>query len=225
MTVDALLQAIPPLAVYLIVGGVIGVESLGIPLPGEIVLVSAALLASHHELAVSPLGVAGAAIAGAVIGDSIGYSIGRRYGMSLFALLGRRFPKHFGPGHVALAERLFARWGVWAVFVGRFIALLRIFAGPLAGALKMPYPRFFVANVTGAICWAGGTTAVVYYLGLAAERWLSRFSWVGLVLAVVAGVVGTLVVRRRTDRMMAELETQTAAEDPTDGSTAPTATP
>jgi membrane protein DedA with SNARE-associated domain len=225
MTVDALLQAIPPLAVYLIVGGVIGVESLGIPLPGEIVLVSAALLASHHELAVNPLGVAVAAIVGAVIGDSIGYSIGRRYGMNLFTWLGTKFPRHFGPGHVALAERLFARWGVWAVFAGRFIALLRIFAGPLAGALKLPYPKFLVANVTGAICWAGGTTAVVYYLGLAAEKWLSRFSWIGLIVAVIAGLVVTLVVRRRTNRMMAELETQARAEDPIDGSTAPTAAP
>jgi membrane protein DedA with SNARE-associated domain len=225
MTVDALLQAIPPLAVYLIVGGVIGVESLGIPLPGEIVLVSAALLASHHELAVNPLGVASAAIIGAVIGDSIGYSIGRRYGMNLFAWLGEKFPKHFGPAHVALAEKLFARWGVWAVFVGRFIALLRIFAGPLAGALKMPYPRFLAANLAGGICLAGGTTAVVYYLGLAAEKWLSRFSWVGLIVAVIAGLVVTLVVRRRTNRMMAELETQTPAEDPIDDSTAPTAAP
>jgi membrane protein DedA with SNARE-associated domain len=114
---------------------------------------------------------------------------------------------------------------VWAVFVGRFIALLRIFAGPLAGALKMPYPRFLVANVTGGILWAGGTTAVVYYLGLAAEKWLSRFSWVGLIVAVIAGLIVTLVVRRRTNRMMAELETQTPAEDPIDGSTAPTAAP
>jgi membrane protein DedA with SNARE-associated domain len=53
------------------------------------------------------------------------------------------------------------------VFFGRFIALLRIFAGPVAGALKMRYPRFLAANATGALCWAGGTTAVVNYLGLA----------------------------------------------------------
>ena len=79
---------------------------------------------------------------GAIIGDTIGYSIGHRYGMSLFERLSKRFPKHFGPGHVALAKQLFHRWGVWAVFFGRFIALLRILAGPLAGALKMRYLRF-----------------------------------------------------------------------------------
>lgn len=206
MDLDVLLHSIPPLAVYLLVGGVVGVESLGIPLPGEIVLVSAALMASHHELGVNPIGVGVAAVIGAVIGDSIGYSIGRRFGMPLFDRLGRRFPKHFGPGHVALAERMFNRWGVRAVFFGRFIALLRIFAGPLAGALTMRYPRFLAANVSGGICWAGGTTALVYYAGVAAERWMSRFSWVALVIAVICGVTAAILLRERTSRAIAELE-------------------
>ena len=208
MNVDALLQSIPPLAVYLVVGGVIGMESLGIPLPGEIVLVSAALMSSKHDLAVNPVGVGVAAVIGAVVGDSIGYTIGRRFCLPLFDRLGARFPKHFGPGHVAFAEKLFNRWGVRAVFFGRFIALLRIFAGPLAGALKMPYPRFLAANVSGAICWAGGTTALVYYAGMAAERWMERFSWVALVIAVVCGVIAAIVLRERTSRAIAELETE-----------------
>jgi membrane protein DedA with SNARE-associated domain len=206
VNVDALLETIPPFAVYLIVGVIIGLESLGIPLPGEIALVSAALLASGHTLDINPVAVGAAATIGAIVGDTIGYSIGRRYGMSLFERLGRRFPKHFGPGHVALAKRLFTRWGVWAVFFGRFIALLRIFAGPLAGALKMPYARFLAANATGALCWAGGTTAVVYFLGLAAERWLSRFSWVALIVAVLIGIGATLLLRERTARLIADLE-------------------
>jgi membrane protein DedA with SNARE-associated domain len=206
VNVDALLETIPPFAVYLIVGVIIGLESLGIPLPGEIALVSAALLASRHTLDINPVAVGAAATIGAIAGDTIGYSIGRRYGMSLFERLGRRFPKHFGPGHVALAKRLFTHWGVWAVFFGRFIALLRIFAGPLAGALKMPYARFLAANATGALCWAGGTTAVVYFLGLAAERWLSRFSWVALIVAVLVGIGATLLLRERTARLIADLE-------------------
>ena len=208
MNVEALLHSIPPLAVYLVVGGVVGIESLGVPLPGEIVLVSAALMSSHHDLAVNPIGVGVAAVIGAVVGDSIGYSIGRRFGMPLFDKLGRRFPKHFGPGHVALAERLFNRWGVRAVFFGRFIALLRIFAGPLAGALKMHYRRFLAANVSGAICWAGGTAALVYFAGIAAERWLERFSWIALVVAVVAGVAAAILLRERTSRAIAELEAE-----------------
>ena len=208
MNVEALLQSIPPLAVYLVVCGVVGMESLGIPLPGEIVLVSAALMSSQHDLAVNPLGVGIAAVIGAVVGDSIGYAIGRRFGMRLFDRLGRRFPKHFGPGHVALAEKLFNRWGVRAVFFGRFIALLRIFAGPLAGALKMHYPRFLAANVSGAICWAGGTTALVYFAGMAAERWMERFSWIGLAIAVVCGLTAAIVLRERTSRAIAELEAE-----------------
>jgi len=206
VNVDAMLQTIPPLAVYLVVGAIIGLESLGIPLPGEIALVSAALLASRHTLDINPVGVGAAATIGAIIGDTIGYSIGRRFGMSLFERLGNRFPKHFGPGHVALAKRLFTRWGVWAVFFGRFIALLRILAGPLAGALKMPYPHFLAANASGGLLWAGGTTAVVYYAGLAAERWLSRFSWIALVVAVLVGIGMTLLLRERTSRLIAELE-------------------
>ncbi|MDT5177178.1 MAG: hypothetical protein QOJ95_1376 [Mycobacterium sp.] len=206
MNVDALLQTIPPFAVYLVVGLVIGLESLGIPLPGEIALVSAALLASRHTLDIDPVGVGAAATIGAIVGDTIGYSIGRRYGMSLFERLGRRFPKHFGPGHVALAKQFFTRWGMWAVFFGRFIALLRIFAGPLAGALKMPYSHFLAANASGGLVWAGGTTAVVYYLGLAAEKWLARFSWIGLVVAVVIGIAFTLLMKDRTAKAIAKLE-------------------
>jgi membrane protein DedA with SNARE-associated domain len=206
VNVDVMLLTIPPLAVYLIVGAVIGIESLGIPLPGEIALVSAALLASRHTLDINPVAVGAAATIGAIVGDTIGYSIGRQFGMSLFERLGNRFPKHFGAGHVALAKRLFTRWGVWAVFFGRFIALLRILAGPLAGALKMPYRHFLAANASGGLLWAGGTTAAVYYAGLAAERWLSRFSWIALVVAVLVGIGMTLLLRERTSRLIAELE-------------------
>ena len=208
MNVESILEVVPPLAVYLMVGLVIGLESLGVPLPGEIVLVSAAVLSSRQALDISPVWVGVAAITGAIIGDTIGYTIGRRYGMSLFERLGRRFPKHFGTGHVALAKQLFTRWGVWAVFFGRFIALLRILAGPLAGALRMRYRYFLAANASGALCWAGGTTAVVYFLGLAAERWLARFSWVALVLAVIVGIGMTLLLRERTRGLITQLEAE-----------------
>ena len=94
------------------------------------------------------------------------------------------------------------------MFFGRFIALLRILAGPLAGALRMRYPRFLAANAAGAVCWAGGTTAVVYFLGLAAERWLARFSWVALALAVVAGFAMTRFLKGRTATLIAQLESE-----------------
>ena len=215
MTADTLLQSVPPLLVYVVVGLVIGMESLGIPLPGEVILVGAALVSSRHDLAVNPVGVGAAAVTGAVLGDSIGYWIGHRFGMELFDRLGRRFPRHFGPGHVALAERVFARWGTGAVFFGRFVALLRILAGPLAGALKMRYQRFLRANVSGALCWAGGTTALVYFAGVAAERWLARFSWVALVVAMVAVIAGMILLRDRIRNTVAELGAEHAPEGDT----------
>lgn len=212
MVVEQWLHAIPPLAIVAVVGVVIGLESLGIPLPGEIVLVSAALLAAQHV--VPPLWVAVAASTGAIVGDTIGYTIGRRGGRPLLERLGRRFPKHLGPQHLAAAERSFERWGVWAVFFGRFIALLRILAGPLAGALRMRYGRFLVANATGGIVWAGGTTAVIYYLGIVAEQWLKRFSWVGLVAAVVCGLISVSYVKRRASRRASALDRPAEGEGP-----------
>ena len=212
MDVGALLQSIPPLAVYVIVGAVIGLESLGIPLPGEIVLITAALMSSHHELAVNPVGVGTAAVIGAVVGDSIGYTIGRRFGMKLFDRLGERFPKHFGRAHVVFAERLFARWGVYAVFFGRFIAILRILAGPLAGALKMRYPQFLAANALGGLCWAGGTTALVYYGGKAAEHYLQQFSWIGLGVAAVLGLAVALLLRQRFHAEIKRIEKELEPE-------------
>ncbi|WP_217250613.1 DedA family protein [Streptomyces sp. AC602_WCS936] len=196
MHVQEWLDTVPAVAVYAVVGLVIGLESLGIPLPGEIILVSAALLSSQHG-GIDPLVLGACASAGAVIGDSIGYAIGRKGGRPLLARLGRKFPKHFSEGHIATAERSFQKWGMWAVFFGRFVALLRIFAGPLAGVLRMPYWKFLVANVLGGIVWAGGTTAVIYYVGVVAESWLKRFSWLGLVLAVCIGIASMLVLKRK----------------------------
>ncbi|MER6155915.1 DedA family protein [Streptomyces sp. NPDC001868] len=206
MHVQEWLETVPPLSIYLLVGLVIGLESLGIPLPGEIILVSSALLASQHG-EIDPFVLGACATAGAIIGDSIGYAIGRRGGRPLLEKLNRRFPKHFSESNIAVAERSFDRWGMWAVFFGRFIALLRIFAGPLAGVLQMPYWRFLVANVLGGILWAGGTTAVIYYVGVVAEAWLKRFSWLGLVLAVLIGVTSMLVIKRKAKKAAERAET------------------
>ncbi|MFD9563451.1 DedA family protein [Streptomyces sp. NPDC059994] len=209
MHIQEWLENIPAVSVYLLVGLVIGLESLGIPLPGEIVLVSSALLASQ-EGHINPVILGAAAVVGAVVGDSIGYAIGRRGGRPLLAWLGAKFPKHFSEGHVAMAEKSFKKWGMWAVFFGRFIALLRIFAGPLAGVLHMPYWKFLIANVLGGICWAGGTTAAIYYIGVVAESWLKNFSYVGLGLAAVLGVVSMLIVKNRAKKASAEIESAQA---------------
>ena len=203
MHVQEWLDTVPPAAVYAVVALVIGMESLGIPLPGEIILVSAALMSSQHA-GINPVVLGACATAGAVVGDSIGYAIGRKGGRPLLAWLGAKFPRHFGESHVATAERSFEKWGMWAVFFGRFIALLRIFAGPLAGVLRMPYWKFLTANVLGGVIWAGGTTAVIYYVGVVAESWLKRFSWLGLAAAVLIGLGSFVVVRRKAKKAQHE---------------------
>lgn len=210
--VETWLSALPPLAVYLVVGLVIGLESMGVPLPGEITLVSASLLAASGVTL--PSGVAIAAATGAIIGDSIGYAVGRHGGRHLLERLGRRFPRHLGPAHLARAEQMFGRWGVWAVFSGRFVALLRILAGPLAGALRVPYPRFLVANVAGGLVWAFGTTYLIFYVGRVAEQWLKDLSWTALLVAVCCGVATTAVLRWRARRATAVVVEARTAEEP-----------
>ncbi|MEV4416291.1 DedA family protein [Catellatospora sp. NPDC049609] len=209
------LETLPAVVVYLLVGLVIGTESMGIPLPGEIVLVSSSLLAATTQH-ISPWGVAIAAATGAIIGDSIGYAIGKRGGRPLLDRLGRRFPKHLGPEQIVRAETMFGRWGVWAVFFGRFIALLRILAGPMAGALKVPYRKFLLANAGGGIVWAFGTTFAIYALGEVAEHWLKRFSWAALILAVVAGLGTTWWFKQRAKKALATAAAEEPEQEPAD---------
>jgi membrane protein DedA with SNARE-associated domain len=207
------LGGLSPMLIYAIVGGIILLESMGLPLPGEITLVSASLLAAGGVTNV--WSVAASAAVGAIIGDSIGYTIGRRGGRTLLARLGRRFPRHLGPEHVARAERVFARWGVWAVFFGRFVALLRILAGPLAGALRVPYRKFLLANATGGILWAYATALAIYYAGQAAERYLKDFSWIALAIAIAFGITTTILLRRRAARTHAMLDDGDPETNPT----------
>ncbi len=188
------LHTVPPLLIYVTVGLVVGIESVGIPLPGEIVLVAAALMASHHD-GVSPVVVGVCASAGAIIGDSIGYELGKRFGPRVFAWAEVKFPRHFDAGKVGRAQALFERYGAWAVFFGRFVALLRILSGPLAATMGMHYGKFLLANALGGIAWAGGTTAAVYYVGEAAEHYLAEFSWIALAVVLLA-VIGFSVRAR-----------------------------
>lgn len=207
MHVMEFLQSLPPDVVYIVVFAIVMIESFGVPLPGEITLMSAAFLAAHSG--VNPIIVALAAIIGASIGDSIGYLFGHHYGRKLLGALQRKLPHEFSDENIALAEAIFHRHGMWAVFFGRFVALLRIFAGPLAGILKMHYPRFLVANVSGAILWAGSATALVYFAGLAVEPYLKHFSWAALFVIVFGGLVLWLFFRPVMRRLLSRLAGKT----------------
>lgn len=209
MNFTELFLHIPVWVIYLLCGLGIGVESIGVPVPGETILMTASILSTRPELGISPWWVASCAAVGAIIGDSIGYAVGHRFGMRLFRWMCRKFPRHVTPAHVAYAEHLFDRFGSVAVFGGRFIALLRMLAGPLAGGLRMPYRRFLVANVTGALFWAFGTTFVVYYAGKVAEDWLGRAAWVLLAVLLVGGFV---LSRLLHDRFVEHVDRYAATE-------------
>jgi membrane protein DedA with SNARE-associated domain len=183
---------------YLVVGLVIGIESMGVPLPGETMLIAAALLASRGDL---QLGwVIGAAATGAVIGDSVGYLIGRQAGRGLFDRLGRRF-HHFSSERIERAERYFGKYGVWTVFFGRFVALLRILAGPMAGSLRMRYPRFLAANAAGGIAWSTTIGVVAYKVGDNADHIFGQLS-VWALAAIAAGLVAAYAIFRLRRRLV-----------------------
>ncbi|NUR97255.1 MAG: DedA family protein [Kribbellaceae bacterium] len=202
---------------YLVVGVVIGVESMGVPLPGETTLIAAALLASQHHLKIEFVVLAAAL--GAIVGDSIGYFIGRKAGRSLFERLGRRF-HHFSEDRIVRAEKYFHKYGVWTVFFGRWVALLRIFAGPMAGMLRMHYPRFLAANAAGGIAWATTIGLVAYKIGDNADKIFGRVS-VGALIAIAVVAVGLYVLHkvRKRRREQAEAAETTAATDSTAGAT------
>jgi membrane protein DedA with SNARE-associated domain len=208
MSLMSFLTGLPAPAVYGTVAALVGVESIGIPVPGETALITGALIGSPPAATVSLLGVFLAAWLGAVAGDNIGYVVGRRHGAKLFARLGKRFPRQFSPAHLRYAEHLFDRYGTAAVFGGRFVALLRILAGPLAGSLHLPYARFLLANAAGAAVWAGAITALAGLLGAAAHTWIAGAGWALLLGCLVLG----LVISRRVHRVFEDQVARYAAE-------------
>ena len=146
----AALLAIPPDVGYVVVFALIAIETMGIPVPGKDALIAASLLAHDGRLEIGLL--IAVAAAAAIIGDNIGFAIGRHGGRRLFELSG---PFH-GHRQAALetGEPFFARHGPKAVFLGRWVAGLRIASAWLAGMLRMRWPTFLFWNALGGICWA-----------------------------------------------------------------------
>ncbi|ONI68414.1 hypothetical protein BWI15_36080 [Kribbella sp. ALI-6-A] len=198
---------------YLVVGLVIGIESMGIPLPGETTLIAAALLASQGDLRL--VLVIGAAATGAIVGDSIGYYLGRKAGRGLFERLGRR-SRHFSTDRIERAERYFHKYGVWTVFFGRFVALLRIFAGPMAGTLRMPYPKFLVANAAGGLAWSVTIGVVAYNIGDNADKIFGELSIWALALVAAAAVTAYAVYKLRHRRRTGEDSVELVGPAPAD---------
>ncbi len=139
-------------------------ENAGIPLPGETVLLFAGFLAWEGHLQLVPAILVG--IAGATLGDNLGYWIGRAAGRNLLAGLFQRLP--WLAHSFERSETAVLKYGPWAVFGGRFVAGLRVFAGILAGVFQMPYGLFFICNVSGATVWAIVMTSIGFAIG---NRW------------------------------------------------------
>src|SRR6266852_1791814 len=135
---------------YVVLFLLVGLESLGIPLPGETALVTAAALAALGHLSLSA--VIATAVAAAIIGDNGGYWIGREGGIALVRRYGRVL--HLNESHLARAHTFFERHGPKTVFIGRFMALMRTWAAVIAGEAHMPYGTFMLYNALGAVCWA-----------------------------------------------------------------------
>jgi membrane protein DedA with SNARE-associated domain len=180
---------------YLAVLVVVGLESLGVPLPGETTLIAAALYAgSTHRLAIA--GVIIAASAGAIIGDNIGYLVGHQGGYRLLVRYGRYV--RLDESRIKVARYLFLRFGGAVVFFGRFVSILRTYAAFLAGTTRMPWRRFVVYNAAGGIVWATIYGTAAYVLGKNVDMF-SRPLTVGFAIAGAGAIVVLAVAIRRAE--------------------------
>jgi len=187
---------------------IIGLESMGIPSPGETALVAAAVLASQGKLQIWLVLVIG--IASAIMGDNVGYLLGRRFGRTVL--------EASGPFHtrrlllIRAGDRFFDRHGGKAVFLARWVALIRVAAAWLAGINKMPYKEFFLWNAFGGITWGVTFGLVGYYGGHAATHVLGQIGIAGAIVLGVMLVAGLIVLRRREREEMEALRREVSAE-------------
>jgi membrane protein DedA with SNARE-associated domain len=206
-TIDGWLSSYGYLVVFLLVL----VESIGVPVPGETALIGAALYAgSTHKLEI--WWVVAVAIAGAVLGDNVGFSIGRYGGAKLLLRYGHKI--HLHEGRLKIGIWLFRRHGGKVVFWGRFVSILRTWAAFLAGANHMDWPRFLAFNAAGGVVWAT-LYGLLYYEFGATLRKLST------TIDVTIGVAGTvLLVAFVVWTRRKEAELQERAEQEVGGSVA-----
>jgi len=180
----------------------IGIESAGVPLPGETALVASGVLASQGKLNI--VAVIAVASLAAILGDNAGYWLGRKGGRRLlerWSIVSRHAQKV-----LPRAERIFAKHGGKTVFFGRFIAILRITAAWMAGISHMPWWRFLLFNAAGGILWATAVGLVAYFAGAAAADAIQTYGLfaAGGIVVVTVGVV--LGLRWWERRMLAKAE-------------------
>jgi membrane-associated protein len=202
---------------YPLVFALIAIETMGIPVPGETALITAAIVASRGRLEIEV--VIALAAAAAILGDNIGFAIGRRLGRPLLTAPG---PLHIHRLRVLeVGEPFFERHGPKAVFLGRWVAGLRITAAWMAGANQMGWPTFLFWNALGGVAWATSIGLLAYFAGHTAERIVHYAGLGGAAVVVVGGVALWLLVRMRRRRAAAErAAAAAAAEEDRPGTTA-----
>ena len=208
---DALISLIPTYGPWIIFG-IVALESAGVPLPGETILVAAALLAATTGQ-ISIVVVVLASAGGAIVGDGIGYMVGRRFGLPLIRRYGRYI--RLDENRLLIGRYLFFRYGNVVVFFGRFVAVLRMFAALLAGANSMPAGRFFFFNITGGVCWACLFGFGAYAVGAEIYTISGTLTVISLGLFIATGFALSIFMRRNevTLRRRAELALQNIRAD------------
>jgi membrane protein DedA with SNARE-associated domain len=186
-----------------VVALVIGLESIGLPFPGETVLILAGIFAgTKHDLNIVAV-VVTAAVA-AVAGQVVGFIIGREFGYRLLLRYGPYL--RITEGRIKLGEYLFLRHGSKIVFIARFVPLLRSLAGILAGANRMPWLPFMLANVVGAFAWAAVFGFAAYLLGHEVEHVAGPLMIVIGIIAVIVLALGAHFVGRHEAQLVADAE-------------------
>jgi len=180
------------------------IESSGIPFPGETMLLLAAFYSAIDQQLHLPIIIVCAAF-GAIMGDNIGYYIGKTGGKAVVNRYGRYV--FLKPEHLARAEQFFARHGDKTVFLGRFVAVLRAWAAFLAGVNQMHWRTFFIYNAAGGIVWATVYGLLGYYAGKIfhdnfsqVEHFASTLTWIVTGLIIVVAAISTIVYLRRRKR-------------------------
>ncbi|MCW2274095.1 DedA family protein [Rhodoblastus acidophilus] len=193
----SLLTQFGPWVVFFLVA----VESAGIPLPGETSLVTAAVIVGSSQQG-SIAEIVALAAAGAIVGDNIGFWVGREFGLRLLLAHGPKIG--LDEDRLRLGQYLFQRYGGAIVFFGRFVAVLRAFAAVLAGANKMSPLRFFLFNAAGGITWASIFGLGGYFLGAEFHRIAGPFGLAALALAVTGFFLFSRYLRQHEARLIAE---------------------
>lgn len=194
---------------YVAIFGLIALQSLGVPLPGEAALIAAAVYAQHTDK-ISILAIVIVAAVATGLGSIGGYWIGQRGGYPLLS----RYGHHIGlnPARMRLGEYLFRMHGGKILLFGRIMAVLRVYQAVLAGTYRMPFQRFMVFNILGSVIWAAGVGYLAFGFGELFSRMEGVFAWVALAVGSVLIVGSVIYLQSREVELQAQADAALSGE-------------